>query len=244
MEVASHTALMDPILPELAFGAGRSGAQSPDDSVHLHRRRHRHPPTLDAAVLGRQCAPAGPVQPGHHHRRRAPRHLHRNQPTSHTDARRHRNPGVRPTTTASARCGATVMTRSASTATSTAPTSSATAHAAPARAASGPAQHALAPHPTLDSHREFRAGSRIRAQTRHPARSAHRGRHHTARTSVAGAAGAGRPSRTRVAIASTAPNWFRYRFCCRHFRPRPPSMTHRHCPTSGSSIRSSSTSRG
>ena len=52
-----------------------------------------------------------------------------------------------------------------------------------------------------------------------------------------------RPSRIRVAIESTAWKWFRYRFCYRPFRPQQPNVAHRHCLTSDSSIRSSSTSR-
>ena len=61
---------------------------------------------------------------------------------------------------------------------------------------------------------------------------------------VAGAAGAGRPSRIRAGIGSTAWRWFRYRFCCRHFRRRQPNVADRCWVTFDSSIRSSSTSRG
>ncbi len=60
--------------------------------------------------------------------------------------------------------------------------------AASPRASSGTAQCALASHPALDQRRAVRQSCRIGAQSRHPARQAHRGRHYTADTSVAGTA--------------------------------------------------------
>ena len=53
-----------------------------------------------------------------------------------------------------------------------------------------------------------------------------------------------RPNHIRVAIGFMAWKWFRYRCSCRHFRQRQPNLVHRSCVTSGSTIRSSSTSRG
>ena len=49
------TALMDPILPELECGVGRSGAHTAVDSVHLHRARHRHT-AAGCRLLGGQRA--------------------------------------------------------------------------------------------------------------------------------------------------------------------------------------------
>jgi hypothetical protein len=83
MEVASHTALMDPIL-----------AEGTDDPIYLHcRRRGRHP-NPGCGVLDCQRAPAGAATPGHHRRCRAARHVRRNQSASHADPRRHRNAGI------------------------------------------------------------------------------------------------------------------------------------------------------
>ncbi len=64
--------------------------------------------------------------------------------------------------------------------------------AASAGTASGAAHHALAPHPPLDNHRKSGGDSRIQTQARHRARPAHRGRHRTTGAPVAGATGAGR----------------------------------------------------
>ncbi len=70
MEVASHTALMDPILPELRAALADLNPEHPNHSVLLHRRRGHHRATAGCRVLGGQCAPAGAVEPGRHRRRR------------------------------------------------------------------------------------------------------------------------------------------------------------------------------
>ena len=95
MEVASHTALMDPILPELRSALADLTPKAPTIPFISTIADHHHA-GVGRRVLGRQCAPAGAVQPSRHHRRRASRHLHRNQPPSHTDACHHRNPGIHP----------------------------------------------------------------------------------------------------------------------------------------------------
>ncbi len=78
----------------ITFGASRSDAQAADDSVYLHRRRRDRDAGPGRRLLGCQRASAGAAAPGHQRRRRATRHVHRNQPAPHADARRHRNAGV------------------------------------------------------------------------------------------------------------------------------------------------------
>ena len=95
MEVASHTAMMDPILPELRAALADLNPEQPNHSVLLHRRRGHHRATAGCRVLGGQCAPAGAVEPGRHRRRSRPRHLRRDQRSSDTDACHHRNLGIR-----------------------------------------------------------------------------------------------------------------------------------------------------
>ncbi len=81
-----------------------------------------------------------------------------------------------------------------------------------------------------------------RARARHAARRA--GHHHGARTPVAGATGARRQAVSGRRTGSAVWRWFRYRFCCRHFRPRRHNVAPRQLATSGSSTRSSPTSSG
>ena len=125
MEVASHTALMDPILPELRAALADLAPQTPDDPVHHHRRRHRHradcsTPTTGWPTCASRCGSARPSPP---------------PPTTTAPSSRSARIRLlthaitetlesRPTTTASARCGATPTTPSASTPTSTPPTPS------------------------------------------------------------------------------------------------------------------------
>ena len=94
MEVASHTALMDPILPELRSALADLTPKPPTIpfiSTVADATRDAGP---GRRLLGCQCASAGAAAPGHQRRRRATRHVHRNQPAPHPDARRHRNAGV------------------------------------------------------------------------------------------------------------------------------------------------------
>ena len=70
MEVASHTALMDPILPELRAALADLNPEASDHPVLFHRHRGHHRATARCRVLGGQCPPAGAVQPGRHRRRR------------------------------------------------------------------------------------------------------------------------------------------------------------------------------
>ena len=57
MEVASHTALMDPILPELRTALADLAPKTTNHPVHLHRARH-HRPGAGCRLLGGQRAPA------------------------------------------------------------------------------------------------------------------------------------------------------------------------------------------
>ena len=95
MEVASHTALMDPILPELRTALADLTPEIAHHSV-LSPPSSRAPraPTAGCRVLGGQRAPAGAAESGHHGSRRRPRHLHRDQRSSDPDARRQRHAGV------------------------------------------------------------------------------------------------------------------------------------------------------
>ena len=110
--------------------------------------------------------------------------------------------------------------------------------------ASGAAQCALAPHPALDQAAGYGGGGRIQTQARHPARPAHRGRHHTTGPPVAGAAYPGQqalsgfPSQQRHGDRSDIGSVADTFGCSRRFDA---SMSLR-CPDS--SIRSLSTSRG
>ena len=96
MEVASHTALMDPILPELRSALADLAPKAPTIPFISTVADAAEPRRVGCCVLGRQRAPAGAAAPSHHHRRRAPRDFHRSQPTSHAGACRHRNTGIHP----------------------------------------------------------------------------------------------------------------------------------------------------
>ena len=61
MEVASHHRVDGSDPARVAFGPGGFDTQGPDDSIHLHHRRQHHA-GVGRRVLGRQCAPARPVQ--------------------------------------------------------------------------------------------------------------------------------------------------------------------------------------
>ena len=95
MEVASHTALMDPILPELRAALADLTPEIAHHSVLFHRHRgHHRRRLLDAdywvanvrqpALLSQAITAAA----------RRPRHLHRDQRASDPDARRQRHAGV------------------------------------------------------------------------------------------------------------------------------------------------------
>ena len=113
MEVASHTALMDPILPELRAALADLTPKSPAiPFFSTVVRRHRGASVLDAEYwVANVRQPAGSAT-GHCRSRTGPRHLHRDQRSSDADSRRQRNAGFgRPITTAWRRYGAMVMTQ-------------------------------------------------------------------------------------------------------------------------------------
>ena len=94
MEVASHTALMDPILPELRAALADLTPEIAAIPFFSTVVEDTTAPTAGCRVLGGQCAPAGAVEPGHHCSRTGPRHLHRDQRASDPDACRQRHAGV------------------------------------------------------------------------------------------------------------------------------------------------------
>ena len=116
MEVASHTAFMDPILGELRYGARGFDPRDPDHPVLLDGAGGLRVADARRRLLGGQRASARAAQPGRRRRRRRTRHLHRDQRAPDPDQRGRRHAWIPPAiTTASARCGATATTRSGST---------------------------------------------------------------------------------------------------------------------------------
>ena len=91
MEVASHNALMDPILPELRSALADLAPASPTIPF-ISTVEDTTTPLLDAELLGGQRASAGAAQPGHHHRCGQPRDVRRDQRQSDAHLRHHRNP--------------------------------------------------------------------------------------------------------------------------------------------------------
>ena len=91
MEVASHNALMDPILPELATALADL-RPAPPRIPFISTVQDTTAPAAGCELLGGQCAPTGAVQPGHHHRGGQPCHVRGDQPASDADPRDQRNP--------------------------------------------------------------------------------------------------------------------------------------------------------
>ena len=243
MEVASHTALMDPILPELRSALAdltpkpptipfistvADAAETPALDADYWVANVRQPVRLHQAISTAAEQHATFIEISPH-----PTLTH--AVTETLESVHHHSVG-----TLSRKGDDTVSFHTNLNSTHV----DASAHAAAsARAASGSAERAVAPHPTLDQRRGIREDRRVCAAARHAARSAHSGRRDTADASVAGASDARRPSRIPVRTTTTVSRSSRYRFCCRHFRRPRPSATDRRCPTSASSTRSSSTSR-
>ena len=86
MEVASHTALMNPILPDLRAALADLTPEICTIPFFSTVAEGTHGATAGCRVLGGQCAPAGSVQSGRHRSRAIPRHLHRDQRSSDPDA--------------------------------------------------------------------------------------------------------------------------------------------------------------
>ena len=70
MEVASHTALMDPILPELRAALADLTPELPAIPFFSTVIEGDHRATAGCRVLGGQRAPAGAAEPGRRRRRR------------------------------------------------------------------------------------------------------------------------------------------------------------------------------
>ena len=97
MEVASHTALMDPILPELRSALADLNPKTPTIPFFSTVADPAAAPTLDADYWVGQRAPAGAVaaRPITAACRTA-RHLRRDQPAPDADPCHHRDAGVGP----------------------------------------------------------------------------------------------------------------------------------------------------
>ena len=91
MEVASHNALMDPILPELRSALADLSAGQPGDSVLLDRRRRRRMPRYSMPITGWPTCVSRAVQPGGHRGRCRAHHVRRDQRAPDADASHHRN---------------------------------------------------------------------------------------------------------------------------------------------------------
>ena len=95
MEVASHTALMDPVLPDIRAALADLTPRTPTIPFLSTVTDPAVEPTLRRRLLGGQRAPAGPVQPGHHRRGRGNRHLRRGERQPDPDVRDQRHAGDR-----------------------------------------------------------------------------------------------------------------------------------------------------
>ena len=169
MDVASHHRAHGSDPARVAFGAGGFGAAEPDDPVHLHRRRHRHRPMLDAEYWVANVRQPVRFSQAITTAAARTRHLHRNQPTSHYSPTPSPKPWARPATTASAPCSATPDdTFSFHSNLNSSHTSATTHRTRPNRIRSYPPPPGITRTTGYPS--RIQRGQPFRAQTRHPAR--------------------------------------------------------------------------
>ena len=96
MEVASHTALMDPILPELRAALADLNPELPDIPFFSTVVEATTAPLLDADYWVANVRQPARLSQAVTAAAQRPRHLRRDQRSSDTDACHHRNPGIRP----------------------------------------------------------------------------------------------------------------------------------------------------
>ncbi len=87
VDVASHHATIDPILPELRGALDYLVPGRTDHPGDQHGRMPWRHNDVRCRLLGGQSAQPGPVQPGRSGSRRRPQHVHRDQPAPAADPR-------------------------------------------------------------------------------------------------------------------------------------------------------------